>query len=207
MAKTGWTRREFGGAAALLAAVVGVPTGVALLSRVADDDAPTDRQQAMMASVAQLVVPRTATPGGGDVGAGAFAILALAHGLDRSRAPVAAAALPPLAAGYLRGDGSLRHVAWLEAELDRAANGDWLGKAEARRAALLARFDAEAYAAPGDHPWKTVKGLILTGYYTSEPGGARELAYALTPGRFDPAVPLKPGDRAYSSDWTAVDFG
>jgi hypothetical protein len=49
--------------------------------------------------------------------------------------------------------------------------------------------------------------LILTGYYTSEIGGARELQYELTPGRYDPAVAIRPGERAYSSDWTAVDFG
>jgi len=52
-----------------------------------------------------------------------------------------------------------------------------------------------------------VKGLILTGYYTSEVGGARELRYELVPGRYDPKVPITPETRAWSSDWTAVDFG
>ncbi|WP_239019777.1 gluconate 2-dehydrogenase subunit 3 family protein [Sphingomonas suaedae] len=207
MSQTGWTRREFGGAAALMAAVVGMPAAVSMLSRQTEDDAPTDRQRTMMRAVSQLVVPRTGTPGAGDVGVGDFVILALAHGLDGTRRPAASQALPPLATGHVRPDGSLRFVAWLEAELDRAANGDWVGKSEARRAAVLTKFDADAYAAQGDHPWKKVKGLILTGYYTSETGGARELRYELTPGLFDPAVPLKSGERAYSSDWTAVDFG
>ncbi|MFL9840439.1 gluconate 2-dehydrogenase subunit 3 family protein [Sphingomonas sp. ST-64] len=192
---------------ALLAAVVGMPAAVSMLSRQTDDDAPTDRQRKMMRAVSQLVVPRTGTPGAGDVGVGDFVILALEHGLDGTRRPAASDALPPLAMGHMRPDGSLRFVAWLEAELDRAANGDWIGKPEARRAALLTKLDADAYAAQGDHPWKKVKGLILTGYYTSETGGARELNYELTPGLFDPAVAIKPGARAYSSDWTAVDFG
>lgn len=206
MGQAGWTRREFGGGVALLAAVVGLPAVVATLSKQDEGDAPSDRQRAMIRDISQLVIPRTGTPGAGEVGVGDFVILALAHGLDKSRAPIVREAAPASVGGYLRSDGSLRHLDWLEAELDRAANGDWMGKPEARRAAILTRLDADAYAAK-DHPWKTVKGLILTGYYTSQTGGAQELRYELTPGRFDPAVPVKPGERAYSSDWTAVDFG
>lgn len=207
MSQTGWTRREFGGAAVLLAAVVGLPAAVATLSKADENEAPSDRQRDMMRAVSELVVPRTGTPGAGEVGVGDFVILALAHGLDGTRRPAASHALPPLAAGHMRPDGSLRYVAWLETELDRAANGDWLGKPEARRAAVLTKLDADAYAGGGDHPWKKVKGLILTGYYTSETGGADELQYELTPGHYDPRVAIKPGERAYSSDWTAVDFG
>ncbi|MBX9664658.1 MAG: gluconate 2-dehydrogenase subunit 3 family protein, partial [Novosphingobium sp.] len=38
-------------------------------------------------------------------------------------------------------------------------------------------------------------------------GGSKELNYELVPSRFDPKVPVTPATRAYSSDWTAVDFG
>lgn len=203
----GWSRREFAGAAVLLGLVVGVPAAVVRLSDLDAGDAPTDRQRAMMRSVAQHVIPRTDTPGAGDVGVGDFVILALAHGLDGTRDPAAAGAAYALPE-YRRPDGSLRHLAWLEHALDRGANGDWPGKPDARRAAVLAELDAQAFARDaGDHPWKKVKGLILTGYYTSETGGARELRYELTPGRFDPAVPVHPGDHAWSSDWTGVEFG
>lgn len=203
----GWSRREFAGAAVLLGLVVGMPAAVVRLSDLDAEDAPTDRQRAMMRSVAQHVIPRTDTPGAGDVGVGDFVILALAHGLDGTRDPAAAGAAYALPE-YRRPDGSLRHLAWLEHALDRGANGDWPGKPDARRAAVLAKLDADAFMPQaGDHPWKKIKGLILTGYYTSETGGARELRYELTPGRFDPAVPLRPGDRAWSSDWTGVEFG
>ena len=74
--------------------------------------------------------------------------------------------------------------------------------------ALYCSVDADAYAPDvREHPWRTLKGLILTGYYTTEVGGAQELQFELVPGRFDPDLPLKPGARAFSSDWTAVDFG
>ncbi|HZU64214.1 MAG TPA: gluconate 2-dehydrogenase subunit 3 family protein, partial [Novosphingobium sp.] len=141
--------------------------------------------------------------------------LALAHGLEGTRAPLAAPPPATKAPLPLRADGSPRYLAWLEAELDARAGGFLAASAAARQAALAA-LDAESFppgpplgppAAFGPNPWCKVKALILTGYYTSEEGAARELQYQLIPGRFDPDAPLHPGDRAWSSDWTAVDFG
>ena len=206
-AETGWKRREFLGAAALLAAVVGVPAATVKLSALDEDEAPSDRQRALLREVSQLVLPRTSTPGAGEVGTGDFVALALAHGLEGSRKPLAADA-PAHMLTHRRRDGSLDHVGWLEAELDRRGGGDFLAQAPGARQAALAGLDADAYAPDvREHPWRTLKGLILTGYYTTEVGGAQELQFELVPGRFDPDVPLKPGDRAFSSDWTAVDFG
>lgn len=205
--ETGWNRRELLGAAALLAAVIGVPVATVNLSALDEDDAPTDRQRALLREVSQLVLPRTSTPGAGEVGTGDFVALALTHGLEGSRQPLPDDA-PETFARHKRRDGSIDHIGWLEAELDRRAGADFLAAAPTVRQTALAALDAEAYAPEvREHPWRTLKGLILTGYYTTEVGGAQELQFELVPGRFDPDVPLKPGDRAYSSDWTAVDFG
>lgn len=205
--ESGWKRRDFLGAAALLAAVVGVPAATVRLSALDEDEAPSDRQRALLREVSQLVIPKTETAGAGDVGVGDFLALALAHGLEGSRKPVAADA-PAHVLTHRRRDGSLNHVGWLEAELDRRGGGDFLAQTPARREAALAALDAEAYAPDvREHPWRTLKGLILTGYYTTEVGGAQELQFELVPGRFDPDVPVTPATRAYSSDWTAVDFG
>lgn len=206
-AETAWNRRDFLGGAALLALALGVPVAAIRLSDLDSADAPTDRQRLLMQRVSQLVIPRTGTPGAGDVGAGDFAILALAHGLEGSRKGLDGAAAPALAR-FQRSDGSLRHVDWLEHELDRRAGGDFDALGLARGTDVLRAVDAEAYA-PGTegHPWKSVKGLILTGYYTSEAGGSQELRYVHVPGRFDPDLPVTPATRAMSSDWSAVDFG
>ncbi len=205
--ETGWNRREFIGAGALLALLIGVPIGVNMLTPD-PDDVPTERQREMMRLVSDIVIPRTATPGAGEVGTGDFVILALAHGLDGTRNAAASAAVTTALPQYKRQDGSLRYVSWLEDALDRAANGDWIGKPAARRAAVLREFDAKAFQdRPIESPWRKIKGLILTGYYTSQVGAARELQFELVPGRFDPDVPIGPKARAFSSDWTAVDFG
>jgi hypothetical protein len=201
----GWDRRDFIGGAALIALALGLPLAAVKLSDLPADEAPSARQRLLMKEVSQLVIPRTATAGAGEVGAGDFVILALAHGLEKSRAVLPLGTSAGLAS-HRRADGSLDQVRWLEAELDRRSGGDWLK--DSARAEVLAALDAEAYTeGVKDHPWRTVKGLILTGYYTSEVGGSQELRFELVPGRYDPDLPVTPETRAFSSDWTAVDFG
>ena len=201
----GWDRRDFIGGAALLALALGLPLAAVKLSDLPADEAPSARQRLLMKEVSQLVIPRTATGGAGEVGTGDFVILALAHGLEKSRTILPLGTAAGLAA-HRRADGSLDHLRWLEAELDGRSGGDWLK--DKARAGVLAALDAEAYAeGVKDHPWRTVKGLILTGYYTSQVGGSQELRFDLVPGRYDPDLPVTPATRAYSSDWTAVDFG
>lgn len=203
----GWSRRELAAGATLLALVLGLPIAAIDLDRIGDDELPSERQRDMFRAVSQLVIPRTDTPGAGDVGTGDFVLLALAHGLEKSRQPLPHGVDPKLRA-FQRRDGSLNHVAWLESELDRRAGGDYMRSAEPARAATLATLDAEAFAEGADsHPWRTIKALVLTGYYTSEAGGSQELRFELVPGRYDPDLPVTPQTRAFSSDWTAVDFG
>ena len=203
----GWNRRDFVGGAALLALALGIPAAAVKLSRLDPHQAPSARQLELLREVSQLVIPRTDTPGAGDVGTGEFVALALAHGLEGSRRPIDAAASPGLVA-FRRSDHSLDHVAWLEHALERRGGAPFLALDAAARAAALTALDAEAYAeGVREHPWRTIKGLILTGYYTSQAGGSQELRFELVPGRWDPDLPLTPGTRAWSSDWTAVDFG
>jgi hypothetical protein len=203
----GWNRRTFLGGAALLAAVVGVPLAAIRLDLFDTQEAPSERQRELMRTVSQIVIPKTDTPGAGDVGAGDFVLLGLAHGLEKSRTPLAKDA-PEALTRHARKDGSLDQAAWLEAELDARAKGDFLKAGPDAQARLLAALDAEAYAqGVREHPWRTVKALILTGYYTSEPGGSQELQFNLVPGTYEPDVPMTPQTRAFSSDWTAVDFG
>lgn len=211
-ATAGWNRREFVGAAGLLAIALGLPgcvtataaTTTSATTTLAPEEAPTDRQLAMLREVSQIVLPATDTPGAGDAEVGAFVAMALAHGMEASRTPLAPAARTFASASFLRGDGSLRYVDWLDDQL----GADFLDQAPAARIEKVRTLDTAAYAPDGGaHPWRKVKALILLGYYTSEIGGSQELQYAPLPGRYDPAVPVQPGERAYSNEWTGVDFG
>lgn len=200
-------RREFHAGAALFVLALGLPAAAAGTLRLAPGETPTPTEMAVLRRVCQIVIPATDTPGAAEVGAPAFVALALAHGLEGSRLPMAA----PPAGAPLRPDGSLRHLTWLVAELTRRGGGTFLSLPAAQQVALVTALDAEAFP-PGPPPavpapWATLKALILDGYYGSEAGASQELQYNLVPGRWDPDIALEPGARAFSSDWTAVEFG
>ncbi len=145
----------------------------------------TTQQLKLLSRVSDLIIPRTDTPGAVDVGVPAFVALALAHGMGGTADPKSPSAPPDDDYGV-----------WLEKSLGSDP------------AATLPVIDAAAYAeGAAPSPWKTIKDLILTGYFTSEAGATRALRYELVPGRFDPDIPLRPGDTSWASDWTAVDFG
>lgn len=142
-------------------------------------------QMKLLSRISDLVIPRTEKPGAVDVGVPAFVALALAHGMGGSGDPKSPGAPPHNDYG-----------AWLQSNVGSDP------------AASLPAIDAAAFAqGAAPSPWKTIKGLILTGYFTSEAGATQTLRYELVPGRFDPDIPLSPGDRSWASDWTAVDFG
>ena len=203
----GWNRRDFLGGAALLAMALGIPVAGVSLSTLDANDVPSGRQAELMNEVAQLVIPATDTKGAGDIGVGAFVLLAMAHGLENSRAPLPKDA-PAGLQSFARRDGSLDYAAWLEAELDRRTGSNFLNATPDKRTAVLTALDAEALGeGQNANPWRTVKAVILLGYYTSEEGGSRELAYEHIPGKWVPDMPTAPDGRSYSSDWTGVEFG
>lgn len=196
------SRREMLAGAAIFTMVSGLPAPL-----LAASNGPSPAIALLLKTVSQIVIPRSDTPGAGDVGVGAFVSLALAHGLEGTGEPLA----NPPAGWPMRADGRLHYDLWLDQELNRRAGGPFLNKTPAQQAAILRQLDTEAFppgpppAAPS--PWAAIKALILTGYYSSEAGASRELQYNLIPGRWDADIALKPGDRAFSSDWTAVEFG
>jgi hypothetical protein len=160
----------------------------AAVRQFADADAATATAavpaDTLFDAVCDLVIPDTDTPGAKSAGVGAFLALALPHGL----------------AGASMGDRSR-----LETLLDTAAGGSFVALPRDRQQSVLTSVDATAFA-QADSVWPRIKKLILMGYYTSEIGASRELQYQLVPGRFDTDLPVKPGDRAWSSDWVGQGF-
>lgn len=46
--------------------------------------------------------------------------------------------------------------------------------------------------------WRLMKELTMFGYFTSEQGATKALDYVPIPGRYDGCIPLKPGQKAYA---------
>lgn len=200
-------RRQLLGSGLVLGALVGTPLWFWSKVRQGQTGEATDDDRQMLTSMCDLVLPRTNTPGASDVGVPEFVILALNHGLDGTRQPGTSAAInAPVQTGA--GTAGLYILDDLATRLAIKAGGDFNAASPAQQFVALSAIDAFAFGpSGGKDPWHKIKDLILTGYYTSEVGGSQELRYELVPGRWDSDIPLKRGDRAFSSDWTAVDFG
>lgn len=70
-----------------------------------------------------------------------------------------------------------------------------------RQEAALGAAAGGATAITADSPphyFRMMKELAMLGYFTSEIGCKQAQRYAETPGRYDPCVPYKPGDRAWA---------
>lgn len=180
-------------AALLLGGVISAPTIAAVLAGCetppAKDAARTARgldasQAAIVATIADHIIPRTETPGARDVGVDRF--------------------IGRMLSEYYSDDERARFLDGL-ADVDRrahrAAGRPFLESSAAEQLDLVAALDAEAFAphAPPATFFRRMKELTLVGYYTSLDGATHELAYARVPGRFDGCVPLATVGRAWAT--------
>lgn len=144
-------------------------------------------QSETVATIAELIIPETDTPGARAAGVGEFIELIAAEWYD-----------PDERERFLEG------LAGVDARSRTTFGSDFNTLAPAQQAALLHGLDAEVAALresggdPGEHFFQQVKWLTLYGYYTSEVGLTQELHYVTVPGRYDPCaatgIPASRGD-------------
>ncbi len=80
-----------------------------------------------------------------------------------------------------------RSLAWLNDQRKEGAAGTDAGAA------------TQAAENPPTHYFRMMKELALLGYFTSEIGATQALRYVESPGRYDPCVPYKPGEKEWAS--------
>jgi len=140
----------------------------------------TAHQNETVATIAELIIPKTDTPGARDAGVPAFIdVMVTEWGDDNQR--------KAFAAGLANVD-----------ERSRTAFGkDFVGCTAAQQTEILEDMDyelAQARDAKTDTSgnfFGMMKWLTLTGYYTSEIGATSELHYRVVPGRYEPCYPLE----------------
>ncbi len=93
-------------------------------------------------------------------------------------------------------------------QLDEEAKGFSKLSAEEKQA-FLKKLDTDAHApngagtadkaTPSQATWRKLKELTVVGYFTSEIGASEVLEYVPVPGKWEPCIPLKEGQRAYAT--------
>jgi hypothetical protein len=138
-------------------------------------------QNETVATIAELIIPKTDTPGARDAGVPAFIDVMLADWGDDDQRQM-------FTAGLANVD-----------ERSRAAFGKaFIGGTPQQQTEILQDLDYElarlrdTKSDTSKSFFQAMKWLTLTGYYTSEAGSTSELHYRVVPGRYEPCYPLEP---------------
>lgn len=147
----------------------------------------TEDETAMLSRMADVVIPRTSTPGAVDAGVPAFIVMMMG---DCYPEKAQQAFHEGLAAfdRWCRGEQGDGFLALTPGDQETAVAGlDALvmGKKELPDKALSF--------------YRTFKELTILGYFTSKPGATETLRYVAVPGRYDGCIPYHEGDKAWAT--------
>jgi hypothetical protein len=152
---------------------------------------------ALLDELAETILPATATPGAKAAATGSFVATLVADVLNPE--------LQQIFMDFMQS---------VDARCAAQYGGDFRSATDAERLALVQEFDREQFEHAGSHAgdapahgFRMLKGMVLFGFFTSEIGYTQVLRYAETPGRFDPAAPLAPGETAFAKHASDVGGG
>jgi len=137
-------------------------------------------QNETVATIAELIIPKTDTPGAREAGVPAFIDVMLAEWADEEQRRT-------FTAGLANVD-----------ERSRASFGkDFSAGTAQQQAQILEDLDyelarlRETKSDTSKNFFQTMKWLTLTGYYTSEVGATTEQHFRVVPGRYEPCYALE----------------
>jgi hypothetical protein len=180
--------------AATGAAMVGLPALVQGQAPAAGAKTPfSDADVGTLDEIAETILPRTATPGAKDAGAGLFMARFVADCYTPRQQATFRAGL---------------------VDIDKRAGGRFASLAPQSRTDLLRALDAEARkhavdvtetgpAAEGEampHYFTMIKQLAIFGFFTSKVGATDVLRYVAVPGRYDGDLAYVPGTPAWGTN-------
>jgi hypothetical protein len=173
-------RRELLRVLASAAALSLLPSDRALAawSRVVAGASPTnglnDAQMALVRAVADTIIPRTDTPGATDVGVHQFVnVIVSEYAKDDDRATL------------------LAGIDAIDARAMSQSNVVFPGLDAQARGKLIEGFESGPRDVEPARSWWRLKGLVVHGYFTSEPVMKDVLKVVVMPGRFEGAAPVQ----------------
>ena len=165
-----------------------------------------DAQRALVSEIADIIIPRTSTPGAKDAKVGPFIELMLK---DCYKAQEQQNFLDGLADADARankafGKKFMETTAAQQTELLTAIEKDtieMMKSANVKQVKVGDNVDKEVVEGKklkGTPFWRLMKELTLFGYFTSEEGATKALNYVPIPGKYQGCIPYKKGDKAYA---------
>lgn len=165
-----------------------------------------DAQRALVAEIAEHIIPKTTTPGAKEAGVGPFIELMLKdcykaqeqQNFLEGLADVDAKAMKAYSKKFLETTAS-EQVALLK--LVEKETIELMKSANVQQVKVGDNVDKEVVSSKklkGTPFWRLMKELTLFGYFTSEQGATKALDYVPIPGRYDGCIPLKPGQKVYA---------
>jgi hypothetical protein len=143
----------------------------------------------LLDEIAETILPATASPGAKAAGTGRFIAVMVNDTYDPAEQAIFLTGLESLRADCL----SIHRAAFMDISPQQ-------------RLRMVRNLDREQYNYSNDmgdmappHYFRMLKELTLLGYFTSEIGYTQAMRYIETPGRFNPCVPLNPGDKIWAS--------
>jgi hypothetical protein len=195
-------RDALGRVALLMGGALSAPTMLAFLEgcKQAGDAAtgitfpfPAERKN-LVSEIAEIIIPKTDTPGAKDAKVGEFIELMLKDCYpERDQS------------SFNKGLEELEKKDFLKATPEEQSKilteMEAATKAEMEKAGEEKKKYTEAgkeYSDAGVPFFRLMKELTLLGYFTSEPGATQALEYVAVPGRYDGCIDMKPGQKAWA---------
>ncbi len=135
----------------------------------------TETQQKIVAEIAELIIPKTETPGAKDVGVPAFIVKMLKDCYKE-----------PEHQSFMEGVISMENVEFLSLNTD-----------EKRGVLKLLEQETKKVTGKTTPFWRLIKELTLLGYFTSEAGIKASFEYVQIPGKLE-LIKLKPNQKSYA---------
>jgi Gluconate 2-dehydrogenase subunit 3 len=165
-----------------------------------------DAQRALVAEIAEHIIPKTTTPGAKEAGVGPFIELMLKDCYKAQEqqnfldglADVDARATKQYSKKFLETSQTEQVVLLKMVEKETI---EMMKSANVQQVKVGDNVDKEVISSKkmkGTPFWRLIKELTLFGYFTSEQGATKALDYVPIPGRYDGCTPLKPGQKAYA---------
>jgi hypothetical protein len=146
----------------------------------------SEEELAYMDEIGEAIIPETDTPGAKAAGIGAFMAMMVKDTYTEEQQKTFINGLNSLKSDFNAETGK----AFMDASVDeRTAFLNQLNKAAMKQ--MSAGDSAPNYIL-------MIKDLTLLGYFTSEVGATQALRFIETPGRYDPCIEYKKGDKAWA---------